>query len=756
MAAASAPKNRTAMNPVFKCSGGSRNAAKVALLAITTVATSMALAQSGVALAPPQARADAQSNPDLSVVVSASRSGATLAEMPLYTTVVTPEQIRNSPAQTTDQLLRNTPGINLTGAPFYTTDPTGNQIKMRGLTNAKVLMLLDGAPLLDPFYTTVQWFKVPPSSIERIEVIRGGNSSLWGNLAVAGVVNVVSRKPTDSSGELMLSGGSTQTYNGAAFKNVVLSDTLSMTASADFLSSGGYQTTPNQYLSQFPGKGNSSTRNYNGRLAFYFKPSSDLRAYIRSGYHYENQDIGGYRFGANLQQGSDVAMGLNKTFSDRSQLALNSWWQHIGFDKLNGAGCYLQTATNCNTTSTLSPLVQYANSHDWNPYGELGASAVYSIPIATWINSLQLGVDYRKIWGEDSATTYNRPTTLDAASATINRTNFGKGRQQFIGAFAQARLVPVDPLELTLSARYDHWTNSDGVSTMTRYDDASPGPITGGSIPDSSKGSFNPTLAVRWDVSDQWDVRGAAYKSFRAPGLNNLYRSFSSTASITIANPELVPETLKGGEIGTDFRTRDIEVNATAWLYNVDNLIASFKVANAASAPPQAVAICGTALANCPATVNFNTNGQNGRSYGVEIGARWHVAAPVTLDATYVRTRSYYTSSSVGDPIGEQLGAVPANVVTAGLAWQTTPAWWNYAQLRWAGGMFLDVNHTIGQPAFTVFNLSTAYLISKELSLFASIVNLFNQHYADNATTSASSSILGLPRSLTAGLRWRF
>jgi outer membrane receptor protein involved in Fe transport len=291
---------------------------------------------------------------------------------------------------------------------------------------------------------------------------------------------------------------------------------------------------------------------------------------------------------------------------------------------------------------------------------------------------------------------------------------------------------------------------------MTQYSNGVPGPTTGGSIDDSNKGSFNPTVAARWDINDEWDLRGAAYKSFRAPGLNNLYRSFSSTTSITIANPFLFPETLNGGEIGMDFHRRDVEVNATAWLYDVNNLIASYKVPNAAAAPPQVVAICGPTLSNCPPTVNFNTNAQNGRSYGLELAGKWRIAAPLTLDATYVRTLSYYTSSSVGDPLGQQLGAVPVNLATLGLAWQTTPNWRNYAQLRWEGSMFLDVNHTIPQPAFTTFNLSTSYQVAPALNLFATIVNLFDTHYADNATTSASGSILGMPRAFTAGVRWQF
>jgi len=428
----------------------------------------------------------------------------------------------------------------------------------------------------------------------------------------------------------------------------------------------------------------------------------------------------------------------------------------VGFDKSNGAACYLQSATNCNTTSTSAPLVQYANSHDWNPYRELGASVVYSTQWVPWATSVQVGADYRRLSGQDYSTTFNRPTTIDVASATINRTNFGQGTQQFSGVFAQFRALPIEPLQVTFSARYDYWTNTDGVATMTPYASGVPGPTTGGSIADSSKGSFDPTLALRWSVSEDLDLRAAAYRSFRAPGLNNMYRSFSSTTSITIANPLLFPETLTGGEVGGDFRSRGLEINATMFLYIVQNLIASYRVPNAAAAPPQVIAICGPTLANCPPTVNFNTNAQNGRSWGLELVGRWQVAPQVTLDAAYMYTRSYYTASSVGDPLGAQLGALPENLVTAGVSFAPVPQWTNYIGVRWNGSMFLDVNHTIPQPEFSVVNLSTSYRIDGNLELFGTIVNLFDKHYADNPTTSASSSILGAPRTMTAGLRWRF
>ena len=99
---------------------------------------------------------------------------------------------------------------------------------------------------------------------------------------------------------------------------------------------------------------------------------------------------------------------------------------------------------------------------------------------------------------------------------------------------------------------------------------------------------------------------------------------------------------------------------------------------------------------------------------------------------------------------------MPKNLFTAGLAWQATPAWRNYVGIRYTAGMYLDVAHTIPQGGFAVVDLSSSYDIGNGVDVFASIVNLFNERYSDSATTSASSSILGMPFALTAGLRWQF
>jgi iron complex outermembrane receptor protein len=691
------------------------------------------------------------------VVVSATRTTTTLEHMPLHTTVIGSEDLAKAPARTLDQLLREVSGINMAGAPFYTTDPTGHQTKLRGVTsNASVLVLVDGIPIHDPFYGTTQWFKVPLSAIDHVEVVRGGSSSLWGNQAVAGVINIITKRPVDNSGQVDANYGSLNTTIPSVTKNFVLRNGLSLRVSGDLLNTAGYQTTPAQFLNTVPGKAASAATNGNAQVAVYYAPAADFNAFLRAGYHRQNEDIGGYEFGQNLQQSPDAAGGLTKVFSGGSRADVRLWGQYLNFDKYNGAACFLASAANCNTTAVTAPLVQYANSHDQNPYSELGGSAIISSPDATGVlANLQGGVDYRMLSGQDSARTFNKPTTTNMSSATINRINFGKGSQQFIGVFSQLRIVPVQRLETTLSVRYDYWTNQDGIAQMIKYTNGVAGPPIGGPVASSTWGSFDPSLSARLALTEHVSVRGGAYRSFRAPGLNNLYRSYSSATSISIANPDLSPSTLTGGEVGADLKAGILTLGVTVFQDNTKALITTYKVPNAAAAPPAVIAICGPTLSNCPASVNFNTNGQDALARGLEFVGTVRATRSLTLDGSYTYTDSHYTATTTGDPTNVQLGAIPEHLATLGLTWDVTSRWRTYLGFRYNSLMYLDVNQTIRQPAFGLVGLTTSYQVTKRLDLYAAGVNLTDVKYSDSGTTSAPSETLGLGRSVTFGLRSR-
>ena len=133
------------------------------------------------------------------VVVSASRVEQRLRDVPANVTVITREDIEHSPARTVDDLLRQIPGFSLfRRSSSLVTHPTTQGVSLRGIGPSGVsrtLVLLDGIPLNDPFGGWVYWNKVPLESVERIEVTRGGGSGVWGNYALGGVINIITKRP---------------------------------------------------------------------------------------------------------------------------------------------------------------------------------------------------------------------------------------------------------------------------------------------------------------------------------------------------------------------------------------------------------------------------------------------------------------------------------------------------------------------------------------------------------------------------------
>src|SRR5687767_900188 len=141
-----------------------------------------------------------------SITVTPTRTEQRLGDVPASVTVVDREQIRQSPATVADDVLRLVPTFSL----FRRTSslqahPTAQGVSLRGIGPSGVsrsLVLIDGIPFNDPFGGWVYWTRVPLESVERIEVVDGTSSSVYGNYAMGGVINVVSARPRPRSAEL--------------------------------------------------------------------------------------------------------------------------------------------------------------------------------------------------------------------------------------------------------------------------------------------------------------------------------------------------------------------------------------------------------------------------------------------------------------------------------------------------------------------------------------------------------------------------
>ena len=144
-------------------------------------------------------------------MVTAGRTEQKLGDLPVHATVLTSEDMRRSPAPTVADTLMQVPAFTMTkSSASWTASPAGTPAALRSLgggSASSTLVLVDGVPLNDPFFGWIPWSRIAPRSVERIEVIPTGGASAWGNQALGGVINVITRRPEQTGSKSMLGSG---------------------------------------------------------------------------------------------------------------------------------------------------------------------------------------------------------------------------------------------------------------------------------------------------------------------------------------------------------------------------------------------------------------------------------------------------------------------------------------------------------------------------------------------------------------------
>jgi iron complex outermembrane receptor protein len=150
-------------------------------------------------------------------VVTASKRPSTTSLAPATVYVVTSDDIRESGAQTLWDALRTVPGVDVMSERTSAAD-----VSIRGLNgplNNRVLVLLDGKTVLNGFYDFTDWETIPVTleEVDRIEVVEGPSSALYGGNAVLGVINIITKTPEQLKGGVVsYTGGERNTQMGAA------------------------------------------------------------------------------------------------------------------------------------------------------------------------------------------------------------------------------------------------------------------------------------------------------------------------------------------------------------------------------------------------------------------------------------------------------------------------------------------------------------------------------------------------------------
>jgi len=177
-------------------------------------------------------------------------TGQISTEAPAAITVVDRLQLQEVPGVNLDDRLRVVPGFTLfRRTSSLVANPTTQGVSLRGIGStgaSRTLVLWDGIPLNDPFGGWVYWTRVVPSEIDRIEMSRGASTSMFGDLAMGGAINIFSRPAEPLHVALGFEGGNAGTEQVTAAGSY-LHKWFGASASVRFFNTDGYFIVPAPY-----------------------------------------------------------------------------------------------------------------------------------------------------------------------------------------------------------------------------------------------------------------------------------------------------------------------------------------------------------------------------------------------------------------------------------------------------------------------------------------------------------------------------
>lgn len=649
------------------------------------------------------------------VTVSAARVERRLDELPASVTVLDASDVLQAGAQTLDDLLRQVPGFSLfRRTSSVVANPTTQGVSLRGAgaTGAsRTLVLADGVPLNDAFGGWVYWDRVPRAAVDQIEIARGGNSDLYGSDALSGVISLTTR-PTAGHVNFEASYGTrgtadTSFFAGQRFKG------WGVALAGEAYRTGGYFILAPELRGLVDAEAASKHRALTLRVEKYFGAEvKGENVIFARGSLFDEDRKNGTRVQRNDTANESLAAGTRFNTGDGSA------WQAIVYANQQR---YHQNFTSVAANRNSEALIR----EQAVPSRDLGLSLNWSRPFGAR-HLLLAGVDARGVRGtsDELVFTAGRATSFVSAG----------GRQRRAGVFAQDVVTITPRLQFTASVRWDNWRDSSAAAvTRTLATNA----LQARFFPPRSDDAVSPRLALLFRANEKVSLRAAAYRSFRAPTLNELYRAFRVGDTQTLANENLGPERLTGGEAGVDLTPISrLTLRTTAFWTEINNPVTNFTL----SVTPTLI-------------TRQRRNLGRVRSRGVEfeadyrIDSFWHLSAGYLFDdATVVRAPQ--------DPqlVGRWIPQVPRQQFTLQTSY-TNPKYVTAAiQFRSSGRQFDDDQNRFELSSFAVLDATVSRRLNRFMEVFFAAQNALNERFVVARTPLET---LGAPRLLRGGIRIR-
>ena len=673
------------------------------------------------------------------VTVTPARSEVRLGDVPASMSVLDRADIRQSPAVLADDVLRRLPSFSLfRRTSSIAAHPTTQGVSLRGIGPSGVsrtLVLLDGVPFNDPFGGWVYWSRIPLEQADRIEVVDGTGSSLYGNYALGGVINIVSAPPASRALEVKVQYGSLDSgaldVMGSAVRGA-----WGLTVDGGVFTTGGYSPVIERNGAGVAERGavdnnvSLDMSRVNARIDF--TPAGRVRGVLRVGYFDEERNNGKHSTINGAAEENDTTW-TSASASATARISGNSELQataSLGTGTLRSNFLAVPTATPPRSLGRMTlnqrvPTSSYAGTLQWR-------TSVGS-------HTISAGGDWRWVDGD------SEEDGLDGVTGTtITLRRVSGGTQSGLGVFAQDIFNVTSALSVTAAVRIDKWHNYNAHNLENSVPSGAPTANHNPALPDKRDTVTSPRIAAIYRFTERVSVWANIGAGFRAPTLNELYRQFRVGTVLTLANNQLGPERLKGGEVGIQLSPFRQLAWRTTWF---DNRITD-PVSNVTLS--QAGANVTQQRQNLGAT----------RVSGLQTSAEYRVGSTWKFAGGYIYEHPRVTENPANVAlVGKLLPQVPRHRGTLQAVFSNPRFVTASVEVLAMGRQFDDDLNTrvvpgftaAGLPKYAVVSLSVSRAIGSRINAFAGVQNLFDREYF----VGTLPTTVGSPRIVSGGLRVR-
>ena len=688
------------------------------------------------------------------MVVTATRSAQSLADAPAAVTVVDERQIESKNVSRLGDALDQVPSLYLQNGAFGGSQGTSGTsgMSLRGVDQSRTLILLDGQPIQDASSGKVNW-RIPfTEDIERIEVVPGAFSSLYGSNAIGGVINIITKQPDkrEFSANLKKGWNDLSGEDGSIYFRDTLKSGLGIVGGA------GYQNR-DSFVNDFAVKtkctpipptfsncnnptavtGGQAITTREGEPAYLVgdkgtTPWTSAHANLKLSYKLDARDriFGGVSWQETKQDYTSFNTYLRDAVTgdpvsskvvdiNGEQITSLSLFDFVNNSPLHEAATRIfagYEGTIGNDKLLKIDLAQIdreysftaaALSSSWDsgpgtltdtPNTGLDGTVQLSFPLGEkqfWVTGLALHRD------EANQKIYTLTNWRDDDSRTTLNSGYN-GRSTTTSLFAQDEIALSEKLKAYLGGRWDYWETKGDYFTTTST-----------AMPSRSDSAFSPKASLVYKPVEAATLRASFGRSFRAPPNLDLYSKTVSRGLTINNNPDLEPETGTTGEVGGEWRfTKSARAGLTVYQTRLKDLIYRKRTGG----------------------VIDRINAGEARIRGIELTGRTRLTSWLELDANYAWIDSEMLENAA-DPssVGKRLTDSPEHIAGIGLTAQRGP-WTGTLNARYVSHVFFNADNSDvveGVPgsydAYTLVNAKAGYAFSKTVKASLAINNLLDE-----------------------------